>query len=73
MLMLQARGVLEVPLRENKCKPLADAFGKHMGLSMPQVCTSKVQLLVLTAAYQVSRQHRHPELTNVVDGQAVQM
>lgn len=40
--VLQARGALEMPLRENKCRPLAECFGKHVGLPMPQVCTGKV-------------------------------
>ncbi|KAL3141970.1 hypothetical protein ABBQ32_004616 [Trebouxia sp. C0010 RCD-2024] len=33
----QARGSLEVPLREHKCKLLAGAFGKHIGLPIHQV------------------------------------
>lgn len=37
--VVQARGALEMPLRENKCRPLADAFGQHVGLPMQQVCT----------------------------------
>lgn len=57
MLILQARGVLEVPLRENRCKPLADAFGKCVGLPMPQVFACNVQLLVLVGAQQVSWPH----------------
>ena len=37
----QARGHLELPLRDYKCKALANAFGKHVGMEMPQVWKNK--------------------------------
>lgn len=40
MCVQQARGVLEVSLKENECRPLADSVGEHVGL--PQVCAGEV-------------------------------